>query len=138
MSGLLEMATVLLLSGLSPAGPWESLNPGGGGAWEDVFSLRDALRLRKVRFYDPERMKSSLEAIAVCGTAVIVSVGLPGWSRAMGVYIGRPAGDRFSWSDFTENLYFPSFINSKIRKIGGKEYIYIATNGTGAWRRSLP
>jgi len=116
------------------------LSTDGGKSWNTVMSPQKVFELRKNKWYG----QADIEHLNSGGLAVYKNhlfVCYYNWSQpkvAYGYFHGVIQADgTVRWEDYTGNLEFPIVRRAHVYEKDDKPYLYLATQGTGAWRRKI-
>ncbi|MBB3697228.1 T9SS type A sorting domain-containing protein [Flammeovirga yaeyamensis] len=108
------------------------------------FDVPTSLTLRPEKWVIPGK-PIKMSGLAAYGDHVVINTSVDNHKRGLGSFIGELQQDgSIEWSDWTLGVANNTAIvhsvsnQSKIIMDNGEPYYYVATAGTGPWRRKLP
>lgn len=109
----------------------------GAETWKTVLTRKDALQIHPAGHITPST-EIEMTGIGAIENHVFVSVIADQQKNGVAYLHGTigPEGS-VAWSDFTENFYYPRAYRTNIVQEKGETWLYVATMGSGAFRRNI-
>ncbi len=108
-----------------------------GASWRWIGGFGEVRSLRSPAWYR-EGMGISSYGLTGHGPNVFISFGVFAIKRPYGIFRATLADDgTATWEDFTGDKVFPLPVKAKVVDNEGRAELYLATWGTGWWRRKL-
>jgi photosystem II stability/assembly factor-like uncharacterized protein len=108
-----------------------------GETWKTVLTRADALGIHPARNVTPSTA-IEMTGIGVVENHVFISVIADEQKNGVSYLHGLIAPDGgVAWSDFTDNFYYPRAYRTNIVRENGETWLYVATMGSGAFRRNI-
>jgi hypothetical protein len=117
-----------------------TLSTDGGTTWRTVLEVDDVIGLRPPTWLLPGEPPPhfSLTALAGRGDRIYCTYHSFRHGKPLGLFRGIIRADgSVMWDDFTDGLDFPVANRMRVIENDGARWLYIATRGTGCWRRRL-
>ncbi len=114
------------------------------GSWKNTgLTPAGSLSIRPEEWVRPGE-PISLGGLAAHDNKIMVATMVNTHKKGLGLFLGTITGNNVSWTDWTADasntdIPYPRGTQARVQlDKNGKAFYYIATNGTGPWRRPVP
>ncbi len=108
-----------------------------GETWSTVLTRHDALTLHPAR-HITDQTELEMTGIGAVGRHLFVSVIADEQKNGVAYLHGTVEADgHVTWSDFTDNFYYPRAYRTNVVQENSETWLYVATMGSGAFRRNI-